>query len=168
MPMPIPVVTQVTPSVSLAFGTCRSIRPNAVMKVGEIATPLRNTASASHVTLSASSNGEGRQRSDADRDGKLALQRQRQPKASDDDPHRERPHGIDPDHQARGTGLAQFLGDRHHAHFGGREDRPDEDQRKGDDLHWPQHDRRSAMLTRDRPRLGLRPALQDQCGRSEG
>lgn len=51
MPIPMPVITQVTPSVSIDSGTRRSIRPNAVMKMGEIATPLRNTAKASWETV---------------------------------------------------------------------------------------------------------------------
>ena len=46
MPMPIPVITQVMPSVNLAAGTSRSTRAKAVMKVGEIAAPLTNRASA--------------------------------------------------------------------------------------------------------------------------
>jgi len=37
-------MTQVMPSVSIASGTRRSIRPKAVINVGEIATPLTNTA----------------------------------------------------------------------------------------------------------------------------
>ena len=57
MPMPMPVITQVMPSVSIAAGTRRSIRPKAVMKVGEIATPLTKTASASSGTVSATSSG---------------------------------------------------------------------------------------------------------------
>ena len=58
MPMPIPVITQVTPSVSMFAGTRRSISPNAVMKVGEMATPLTNTARVRSGTVSARSSGQ--------------------------------------------------------------------------------------------------------------
>ena len=57
MPIPMPVITQVMPSVSFAAGTIRSISPNAVMKVGEIATPLANRASASSGTLGTKRSG---------------------------------------------------------------------------------------------------------------
>ena len=57
MPMPIPVIAQVMPSVSCDGGTSRSISPIAVMMVGDTAAPARNSTSASAGMLSTTSSG---------------------------------------------------------------------------------------------------------------
>ena len=144
MPMPMPVITQVTPSVSIASGTRRSIRPKAVMKVGEIATPLTKTATASSGTVSANSSGTAVSAMTPTAISKLALQRHLEVQRAEDQADHEGAEGIDADDQARRARLAEFLGDRDGAHFGGGEDRADEDQREGDDLHRPLPDRRAA------------------------
>ena len=169
MPMPMPVITQVTPSVSIASGTRRSIRPKAVMKVGEIAMPLTKTATASSGTeLPATSSGNVVSAMTPTAISSCRCSGHAQVQRAEDQADDEGTDGIDADHQAGGVRLAKLLGDRDGAHFGRREDRADEDQRERDDLHRPLPDRRARRATPATWRtLRLGRALQDEGGRAE-
>ena len=107
------------------------------MKVGEIATPLTKTAKRQQRHGVGEQQRHGGQRDDADGDGELALQRHGEVERADDQADDERAERIDADDEARRARLAELLGDGDRAHLGRGEDRADEDQREGDDLHRP-------------------------------
>ena len=132
------------------------------MKVGEMATPLSEDGHGQQRHGADEQQRQRGQRDDADRDQQLAVQRHAQVKRADDQADNEGADGIDADDEAGGIRLAELLGDGDSADFSGGEDRADEDQGEGDDLHRALPDRGAGAAVLPVAHIRFGGALQDE------